>query len=148
EPFTMPTLEVRCDYLATDRRIPLPSRTASIDLPAPSELGQIQAQHNGVLVLDGKGCLKIATEQIALPDGTLTLECWLRGDTFSGRRGLITKPENSEYGLFCSDGTIDFSVFLGSGYVSAKSEEAVLRAGTWHHVAGVFDGKHVRVYVD
>ena len=148
EPFTLPTLEVLCDYLAVDRRVAIPSRQVTIELPPPSNLGSADQEHNGVLVLDGKGCLKITDEQIQLPDGPITLECWLRGDNFTGRRGLVTKTEMSDYGLFCSDGTIDFSVLLGDRYASASSTGAVLRPGTWHHVAGVFDGKQVRVYVD
>lgn len=148
EPFTLPTLEVLCDYLAVDRRVAIPARRVTIELPPPSNLGSVDQVHNGVLVLDGKGCLKITDQQIQLPDGPITLECWLRGDNFTGRRGLVTKTEMSDYGLFCSDGTIDFSVFLGDRYAAASSTGAVLRPGTWHHVAGVFDGKQVRVYVD
>jgi len=148
EPFTLPTLEVLCDYLAVDRRVAIPARRVMIDLPPPKKLGDTDQAHNGVLKLDGKGCLKITAEQIKLPNGAITLECWLRGDDFTGRRGLITKTEMSEYGLFCSDGTINFSVFLGDSYTEARSTGAVLRPGTWHHVAGVFDRKQVCVYVD
>ncbi len=148
EPFSLPTVEVRCDYLAVDRRVAMPSRRITIDLPPPTKLGSTEQAHNGILVLDGKGCLKITDRQIKLPDGAITLECWVRGDNFSGRRGLVTKTEMSDYGLFCSDGTIDFSVLLGDRYASASSTGAVLRPGTWHHVAGVFDGQQVRVYVD
>lgn len=148
QPFTLPTLEVRCDYLAEDRRVALPSRKITVDLPPPAQLGSTDQKYNGVLVLDGKGCLSVPDRNIPMPDGPITLECWLCGDDFSGRRGLVTKTEMSDYGLFCSDGTIDFSVLLGNKYASATSSGAVLRPGTWHHVAGVFDGKQVRVYVD
>ena len=148
EPFTLPAVEVRCDYLARDRRIALPARKVTIDLPPPTGLGEIQEPHNGVLMLDGESCLNIANDRLALPDGAITLECWLRGDDFRGRRGLITKAQSSDYGLFCTDGTISFTVFLDEQYTAAKSDRAVLQAGTWHHVAGVFDGSEVRVYVD
>jgi len=148
EPFVLPTVEVRCDYLARDRRVSLPSRTITLELPPPPNLGVKDHEYNGVLVLDGKSCLKIPDTTFALPDGPLTLECWARGDNFSGRRGLVTKTEMSDYGLFCSDGTIDFSVLLGKGYKSAKTEAAVLNPGQWHHIAGVYDGDEVRVYVD
>lgn len=147
-PFSLPSVEVRCDYLAAHRRLALPTRTTTIDLPPPTKLGATQAERNGVLVLDGQSCLKVPAKQLKLPQGPLTLECWLRGDDFTGRRGLIAKTENSDYGLFCSDGTIDFSVHLDGSYRSATSSGAVLRAGQWHHVAGVFDGREVRVYVD
>ena len=147
-PFSLPRIEVRCDYLAPDRRIGLPSRTSTIDLPPPATLAQLEAPSNGVLRLDGHGALRVDNDAFELPDGPLTLECWLNGTDFTGRRGLVTKTERSEFGLFCSDATLGFTVLLGDGYVAATSEEAVLRAGTWHHVAGVFDGERVCVYLD
>lgn len=148
EPFALPTLEVRCDYLARDRRIPLPIRTTTIQLPPPDALGQQDQEFNGVLVLDGASCLKVPHAAFALPQGPMTLECWARGDDLKGRRALVTKTETSDYGLFCSDGTVDFSVLLGDQYASATSSAPVLTAGKWHHVAGVYDGEEVRVYVD
>ena len=148
EPFTSPTVEIRCDYLARDRRIALPIRTGTLPLPPPAGLGQEEQQHNGVLMLDGNSCLKVDDRAFGLDDGPITLECWARGEDFRGRRGLINKTENSDYGLFCSNGTIDFSVRLGDQYASAVSSDPVLEVGKWHHIAGVFDGREVRVYVD
>ncbi|HEB54244.1 MAG TPA: hypothetical protein ENI87_13405, partial [bacterium] len=147
EPFTLPTLEVRCDYLAADRRIALPARTTPLDLPPPDDLGMQAPDRDGVLVCDGTGCLRVPSAKLALPDGPFTLECWLNGDDFSGRRGLLAKTESSEFGIFVSNGTVDFSVHLDGRYVSAGSSKPVLKTGTWHHVAGVFDGEQVRVYV-
>ena len=91
-PFSLPTVEIRCDYLARDRRIALPSRTITIELPPPTGLAAVAQKHNGVLILDGKSCLKIPSKQIALPDGAITLECWLRGDDFSGRPRVSREP--------------------------------------------------------
>ena len=147
-PFSLPTVEVRCDYLAKQRRIGLPVRSMSITLPAPADLQSVTADYDGVLMLDGKSCLKLASSDVKLPNGPMTLECWCNGDDFSGRRGMITKTENSEFGIFCSDGVLDFSVFLGKAYVTASSDGAVLKPGKWHHVAGTFDGKEVRLYLD
>lgn len=148
-PFVLPRLEVRCDYLAADRRVALPRREVALELPPPADLGAVAAVHPGVLVLDGDGdCLRVAPGAAAVPDGPLTLEAWLCGDDFAGRRALVAKTESSEFALFVNDGTVEFSVFLGAGYVSAKTGQPVLRQGTWHHVAGVFDGGEVRAYVD
>ncbi|MCK5940551.1 MAG: metallophosphoesterase, partial [Planctomycetes bacterium] len=43
-PFSLPTMEIRCDYLAQQRRIALPVRTATIDLPPPQGLAQLQGE--------------------------------------------------------------------------------------------------------
>ncbi|MCC7399378.1 MAG: metallophosphoesterase [Planctomycetes bacterium] len=148
-PFVLPQVELRCDYLATDRRIALPSRLEGIELPPPATLGEHEAPFEGALQLDGtSACVTVPALALDLPDGPFTLECWLRGDDFSGRRGLLAKTENSEYALFGSDGGLDFSVWLGDGYVSARTKSAVLTPGGWHHVAGVFDGNEVRCYLD
>ncbi|MCA8965619.1 MAG: metallophosphoesterase [Planctomycetes bacterium] len=148
-PFTLPRLEVRCDYLAESRRIPMPPRTVDIDLPPPADLGAAANAAQGVLALDGDGaCLQVPAAALHLPDGPLTLEGWIRGDDFTGRRGFLAKTESSEFGIFVSDGKPDFSVFLGGRYVTARADAAVLRPDTWHHIAGVYDGKAVRLYVD
>jgi hypothetical protein len=148
-PFALPELEVRADYLAADRRVGLPRRRFPLQLPAPIDLGRAPAPQPGVLVLDGKSaCAALGHDPALLPDGPLTVELWLRGEDFRGRRGLVCKTQSSEFGLLATDGVLTFSVFLGDGYTSAKSERAVLQAGRWHHVAGVFDGAEVRAYVD
>ncbi|MFK7741993.1 MAG: LamG-like jellyroll fold domain-containing protein [Planctomycetota bacterium] len=147
-PFALPTIEVRCDYLASDRRIALPIRAMTMDLPPPEGLGNEPAANNGVLVLDGESCLRVDSERADVPDGPLTLECWLQGSDFNGRRGLLAKTESSEFGIFCSDGKLDFSVHLDGRYVTAASAGAALKPGSWHHVAGVFDGSDVRLYLD
>ncbi|MCB9876224.1 MAG: metallophosphoesterase [Planctomycetes bacterium] len=148
EPFSLPQLEVRCDYLAEHSRVPLPIRSQTLQLPAPAGLGKAPSERDGVLVLDGVSALAVDSARLELPDGPITLETWLRGDEFSGRRGLIAKTENSEFGLFCSDGTADWSVHLDGHYVRVSSEKKVLQEGVWHHVAGVYDGAEVRIYVD
>jgi len=148
-PFTLPRLELRCDYLAIDRRIGLPKRDYELELPPPVDLGQTAAPREGVLALDGvAACLRLPNSKLALPDGPFTVEAWLCGDDFAGRRALVAKTQSSEFNLFCSDGVAEFTVFLGSKYETAKSDRAVLVPGQWHHLAGVYDGKHVRCYLD
>lgn len=147
-PFSLPRLEVRCDYLAKQRRVGLPVRTVTAPLPPPDGLQEVRTPHDGVLVLDGASCLQLEHRAVKLPDGPLTLECWCNGDDYSGRRGMLAKTESSEFGIFCSDGVLDFSVHLDGSYVTARAPSAGLKPGVWHHVAGVFDGEEVRVYLD
>lgn len=148
-PFALPQIEVRCDYLGADRRISLPVRTFPLDLPPPADLGRENAPHEGVLVLDGSSaCLGLPSAQLALPQGPFTVEAWLCGDDFAGRRALVAKTESSEFSLFCSDGIANFTVFLGDKYASAKSAQPVFEKGRWHHLAGVYDGTELRCYLD
>ncbi len=148
--FAMPALETRCDYLATGRRMSIPSRTNELDLPPPADIADAaRTDRDGVLTLDGRSdCLAIASDRFELADGPLTVELWLNGDEFQGRRAVLAKTESSEFALFCSDGQPDFSVHLNGKYVSARGDKGALQPGRWHHLAGVFDGKEVRLYLD
>jgi hypothetical protein len=83
-----------------------------------------------------------------LPDGPFTLEAWMHADELDGRTGLVAKTEGSEYGIFVSDGVVNFSVHLDGRYYAAVSDRPVLMTDRWTHVAGVYDGSEVRVYVD
>jgi hypothetical protein len=147
-PFALPVLEIRCDYLATQRRIPMPRRTAPLELPPPDDLGTAP-RPQGVLVLDGSAAaLAVADRQLALPDGPFTVEGWLCANAYDGRRAFVAKTQQSDFGLFVSDGRPDFSVFLGERYVRAGARQELLTAGRWHHLAGVYDGSAVHLYVD
>jgi len=122
-------------------RVTLPMQAA---LPAPSA---IDVQR--VLSLDGSGdCLEVLSDNIVVPDGPLTVECWFRADALDGRIGLLAKTEDSEYGLFVSDGTPTFSIHLDGAYTNVGASSPMLRTGTWHHIAGVYNGSEARLYVD
>lgn len=100
------------------------------------------------LVLDGQSCGVVQSDWVKLPDGPLTLECWFTGDDYSGRRGLVTKTEGSEFGLFVSNGRPGFSVHVGGSYADAELGESVLKPGQRYHLAGVYDGSQARLYLD
>ena len=63
-----------------------------------------------------------------------------------GSHGCIA----GSYGLYtAAAGGIAFYVFDGARYVvSATASPADVWNGGWHHVAGTFDGRAVRVFVD
>ena len=50
--------------------------------------------------------------------------------------------------LFVSEGHPAFSVHLGAKYATAEKQDLALTTGAWHHLAGVFDGREVRLYLD
>jgi hypothetical protein len=102
-------------------------RPAALDVPGAGGL-QVFDMHN-------------------LSDGPFTLECWVKPRALHGRRGLVTKTENSEYGLFLNDAKPHASIHLDGSYVNARSGTP-LSMGEWHHVAMVFDGAELRLYVD
>ncbi len=149
ERFRFPKLQVDCDYLGEGVRISLPTKAVTIDVPPPASLGQVAATEPGYMTFDGRGdALRLPSAATSLPDGPITVEAWIRGRSYAGRRGLLAKTENSEYGIFVSDGAANFSVYLDESYRAVDTPKDTLKPNQWHHVAGVFDGTAVRLYVD
>ncbi|MCC7388939.1 MAG: metallophosphoesterase [Phycisphaerales bacterium] len=139
---------VGMDYLAEQARFGIPEVRAavplSVDIAAPVPPGrEVAADLDGV-----DDFIRVENASVPLPDGPLTLECWMRARSFGDRVGLIAKTESSDYGIFVNKGEAHFSVFLDAKYATARSEGPALKVGQWHHVAGVFDGAEVRLYID
>lgn len=144
----LPRLELAVDYFGRTLRFTLPRRQVAFAQEPPETLAAAAGAPDGVLRLSGADCLEVPSTRMKLPDGPFTIEAWVRGNDYAGRRALVTKTESSEYGIFVTDGRLETSVYLGNGYVTARTAEPVLVPGTWHHVAGVFDGAEVRCYLD
>jgi len=136
-------------YLGQNARVTLPQR----EVPIPLGLRAIPAGHfdnppHAALRIRGKRAARVASKLLLLPDGPMTLEVWMKARTLKGRRALVAKTEQSEYGLFVSNGRPHFAIHLGGEYVVVDGLKGQLKAGRWHHLAGVYDGKQVRLYVD
>lgn len=126
-------------YAIPEHRVPLMVRP-TIDAPGVPETER-------VFETDARSSARVASGDLIVPIGPLTLECWFNADSFSDRVGLVAKTENSDYGIFVNDGIPEFSIFLVDRYTTVASGTKV-EPGAWHHVAGVFDGREVRLYLD
>jgi hypothetical protein len=145
----LPSIKLQADYLGEGLRVPLPDRSTTLQVHAPP-LPELAAQSRGWLQFDGRNDrIEVASQDLPLPDGPFTVEFQMRADAFAARQGVVNKTENSEWGFFLNQGTPEFMVYLeGKGYVTASGPKSMLKAGQWHFIAGVFDGQHVRLYVD
>ncbi len=147
--FRMPEVAVSVDYLAEGFRYSIPERVtpmpvqASLPVPATPDV-----EH--ALRVDGRsGHVVVDAERLKMDLGSaFTLECWFRAERFGSRVGLVNKTENSEYGFFVSDGRPAFYAFIGRGYVELEPDDVKLERGRWYHIAGVYDGSEVRLYLD
>lgn len=103
-----------------------------------------------MLMLDGRSAAaSIDAKMATLAAGVdFTLECWYMPQELKGRRGLLSKAELSEYGLFVSDGAPEFFVHLNGSYKTVKGKRGTLQPGHWHHIAGVYDGNELRLYLN
>ncbi len=142
-------LKRRVVALTPGSRIEIPEIATEIPLDFSAFPAADPKTEQKVLKLDGNGAaLKIPNESFFLPNGPVTFETWFRADKFSARTGLATKTENSDYGIFVGNGRPDFSIFLGKKYLTASSGGSVLETNRWYHIAGVYDGKEARLYLD
>jgi hypothetical protein len=98
---------------------------------------------------------------VRLPDApelaveTLTVEAVVRADSSPGRfRYVVSRGSHGcvagSYGLYTGTaGGIAIYVFDGSRFVvSPIARPADVWDGAWHHVAGTFDGRVLRLFVD
>ncbi|MCL4742520.1 MAG: metallophosphoesterase [Phycisphaerales bacterium] len=147
ETFRPVEVSLAMEYLAESVRFRIPETRAdvplTVDLPRPEESGADLAAS-----FDGASWLDVASDRLRLPDGPLTLECWMRARSFGERTGLVCKTETSDYGIFVSRGRPEFFVYLGDRYAEVGPGSPMLEVERWHHVAGVYDGREARLYVD
>jgi hypothetical protein len=100
----------------------------------------------GVVRINSSDSLRIVGHQ-------LTVETWFRLDAIENQtRNLVAKftPEtDSSWRLFTRyDEAIFRITYPGETGVSVSTGREELHAGRWHHLAGVYDGKQVCVYLD
>jgi 3',5'-cyclic AMP phosphodiesterase CpdA len=144
--FGTPSFHIDSEYLAKGFAYEIPRRT--IPVPIDLELSLKTELQNGAVRFNGSNAaLSIPSNRFTI-EKELTLECRFKADTFAGRTGLVTKTENSGYGIFISDGKPDFSVNLDGKYLSATASSSVLKTGQWHTLAGIYDGREARLYLD
>jgi len=141
-------IAVDADAMAPTARYTIPTAFAQ----APVDLASVavggQAADNAAMDLDGDGdAIRVASDAASVHQGPFTLECWFNARDYAGRTGLVTKTQNSEYGFFVSDGELWFAAHLGGAY-RERRVGGQLQTGTWHHVAGVYDGEQLRTYLD
>lgn len=137
------------DYLADGLRVPLRAEEWRIPVDGRTLPEPAPAAEERALELDGKrDCLTLASSLLGASDGPLTVEGWFNARSFKKRVGFLNKTENAEFGLFLSDGVPAFTIHLDGKYVNVSREKTQVSTNAWHHVAGVFDGAEVRLYVD
>jgi hypothetical protein len=143
-----PTISLDADYLGATHRYPLPTRM--LEAPVATTLSAPERPEAELgMRFDGEGqAVRIEPDAYDLPDGPFTLEAWFNGDSFGDRVGLVNRSEGSEFGFFLSQGKPSFYVHLDGTYAFAESATPILQTKTWHHIAGVYDGSEVRLYLD
>jgi Concanavalin A-like lectin/glucanases superfamily/Calcineurin-like phosphoesterase len=146
--FTVPSVEFRAELLRGEARVPLPPR--KIDLPVtlrsvPEEF--FKSAEQKVLRLDGKSAIRVEMGNARLPDGPFTVEARVLPATDRASGDILSKAEQSEFALNVENSIPGFHAFIDGRYTSAVATEG-LPPGQWAHVAGVYDGKALTLFVN
>lgn len=85
----------------------------------------------------------------------VTLEAWIYPTAWKAQvyEGCIINKEStsggSGYMLRCgANGTLNFNLGTPNGWKEVNSAPGALQLNTWQHVAGVFDGNTLKIYID
>jgi Concanavalin A-like lectin/glucanases superfamily len=120
----------------------------------PADPGRVAGASGRALHFDGNTFVRLP-DSAALAVGSLTTEAVVRAGTSPGSwRYLVSRGGRScvagSYGLYTgAAGGLALYVYDGTRYVvSATARPADIWNGAWHHVAGTFDGRTLRLYVD
>ncbi|MCH2160319.1 MAG: metallophosphoesterase [Phycisphaerales bacterium] len=143
-----PRVDIDREYLGQRIRYTIPR--SSIEIPVGARLQKPDIPERELaLSLDHPGhAISLPSKSVQFSDGPFTLETWFKTTANSDRTGLICKTEGSEYGFFLSKGVPDFHAHLDGRYTIATDPGVVVEPGAWHHLAGVYDGSEVRLYLD
>ncbi len=110
-----------------------------------------QALDNTALYFDG------VDDRVEIKNGpelsftdALTLTAWIRPDNIWGPHAVVNKwYAMDSYLLNVVDGRIDFGVSFPNGsWGESKGVSGTAVEGQWTHVAGVYDGASVRLYLN
>lgn len=92
------------------------------------------------------------------PTKAITVEAWIKADSYGSNvydNSIVCKhhwPNGRSLGyvLRCGNGgRLSFNIGSGSnGWKEASTSSSVMSTGRWYHVAGVFDGDSVRVFLN
>jgi hypothetical protein len=132
----------------------LDGRLGTVDAADGHDPERIAGLQGGALRFDGRSFVRLPNTTLLEPP-TLTVEAVVRASETPGAyRYVVSHGAQGclagSYGLYTGEhGGIAFYAFDGGEYrVSAEADPSAVWDGKWHHVAGVYDGGFVRVYVD
>lgn len=132
----------------------LDGRLGLTDGADPRDPERIAGLNGGALHFGGQAFVRLPAAP-QLEPATLTLEAVVRAGRSPGAfRYVVSHGAEGclagSYGLYTGqDGGIAFYVFDGkSYYLTAAAKPSDVWNGAWHHVAGVYDGSALRLYLD
>ncbi len=120
---------------------------------APTSRLEFAGPEDGIVVKE-----KVAADAAFLPEEALSLVAWVRideGTEWGGIIGCLQDNGNAEAGFLLGYNKTGFTFALaskgvddGDGKMTYLAGKTEYRKGGWYHVAGVYDGKQMRLFVN
>jgi len=101
----------------------------------------------------GADYVRVSNDPSLEPE-TVTVDAWVRANgPVAANRYIVAKGAHgctaASYALYTRGGGLYFYVFNPSyGYKLSPGVGSSIWNGSWHHVAGTYDGSYLRLYVD
>lgn len=121
-------------------------------------IGQGSITYGAGVVPGGKAALFDSSAYIMALDSpsldvtsALTVEAWVKPNNVASnwsivRKGSIFGDPSDPYELYYNGGRV---VFYVNGVASALvSDQNLLQQGKWHHIAGVYNGSEIKLFID
>jgi hypothetical protein len=102
----------------------------------------------GVDIRTRKDIIQVPDEPQFTVGPRVAVAAWVHPNTVSGSQPIVLKRLNNEtsFSLGIHDGNIEMSVVLTTGTTIVS--QAPIAAGTWSHVAGMYDGTFVFLFIN
>ncbi|HVV17547.1 MAG TPA: LamG domain-containing protein [Polyangia bacterium] len=102
----------------------------------------------GVQIRSAKDIIQVADEPQFTVTNRVAVAAWVNPNTVSGNQPIIIKRLNNQtsFSLGIHNGNIEMSVVLTTGKTIISS--APISAGVWTHVAGMYDGTFVFLFIN
>ena len=100
-------------------------------------------------VFDGNTVISLGEADVLIPKVEITIEAWLYPEDLSGWRLIFTNWDGppGAYHLGVENGIAKFHINTDKGVAFAGAAKP-LELEQWQHVAGIYDSKQIKLYID
>lgn len=113
-----------------------------------NENGKVAASR----IFDGTDSINLGNNFSLSPSNYLTVETWVKAES----KGTVIAKDNEYKMEICSDGRPMFYIYnhnqwqntAGTADLCTGSSANIITDQSWHHLAGSFDGRYIRLYID
>jgi PKD repeat protein len=121
--------------------------TATITAPPPGDYS---------LVFNGSSYMDVPSNDSLNIVGPFTVEAWIKTNSSTAQQGIVERyntfgPSTFDGGFafrLTSEGKLQLFTLQNGNVGDVVTGNTTVSTGVWHHVAGVFDGVELRVYLD